>query len=101
MTGFILKDFYYITGIGFVIVGRVEGGTINLGMNANISGKNLQIKFIEANHQQLKRAESGKDVGLNIKISGFSKNFFGKLFGWNSEEQDFLRKYIGQRLEFN
>jgi len=65
---------YKIKGVGDVITGRVEQGSINPGVNVrfyptNVTGKAFSI---EMHHKNVDLAHSGDNVGVNIK--GLSKD---------------------------
>jgi len=71
-----LQDAYEITGIGTVPVGKIETGVMKIGQKILIlpgrSGKGIagEIKTIEMHHEQLQQAESGDNVGVNIRGIG-------------------------------
>ena len=71
-----IQDVYEITGIGTVPVGKVETGVMKVGQKVIIlpgrSGTGIQgeVKTIEAHHEQLKEAEAGDNVGINIRGVG-------------------------------
>lgn len=62
-------EVYKIAGIGTVAVGRIETGTVKLGMNVIVAPLGLKgvVKSIEANHQSVEEGISGDYVGLNLK----------------------------------
>lgn len=71
-----LQDVYEITGIGTVPVGKIETGIMKIGQKVLIlpgrSGKGIagEIRSIEMHHEQLQQAESGDNVGINIRGVG-------------------------------
>ena len=71
-----LQDVYEITGIGTVPVGKIETGIMKIGQKVIIlpgrSGKGIagEIRSIEMHHEQLQQAESGDNVGINIRGVG-------------------------------
>ncbi len=71
-----IQDVYEITGIGTVPVGKVETGIMKVGQKIIVipgrSGAGIQgeVRSIEAHHEQLKEAEAGDNVGVNIRGVG-------------------------------
>ncbi len=71
-----LQDVYEITGIGTVPVGKIETGIMKVGQKVIIlpgrTGKGVlgEVKTIEMHHEQLSQAESGDNVGINIRGIG-------------------------------
>jgi elongation factor 1-alpha len=60
---------YNIKGVGDVITGRIEQGTITPGVNVrfhptNVTGKAFSI---EMHHKTVDKAEAGDNVGVNVK----------------------------------
>lgn len=71
-----IQDVYDITGIGTVPVGKIETGIMKVGQKVVVipgrSGTGIpgEIRSIEAHHEQLKEAEAGDNVGINIRGVG-------------------------------
>ena len=71
-----IQDVYEITGIGTVPVGKVETGIMKVGQKVIVlpgrSGTGItgEVRSIEAHHEQLKEAEAGDNVGINIRGVG-------------------------------
>jgi len=71
-----IQDVYEITGIGTVPVGKVETGVMKVGQKVIVlpgrSGTGItgEVRSIEAHHEQLKEAEAGDNVGINIRGVG-------------------------------
>ena len=71
-----LQDAYDITGIGTVPVGKIETGVMKIGQKVIVlpgrSGKGIEgeVRSIEMHHEQLKEAEAGDNVGINIRGVG-------------------------------
>ncbi len=71
-----IQDVYDITGIGTVPVGKVETGVMKVGQKIVVlpgrSGTGVQgeVRSIEAHHEQLKEAEAGDNVGVNLRGVG-------------------------------
>ena len=71
-----IQDVYEITGIGTVPVGKVETGVMKVGQKIIVlpgrSGTGVQgeVRSIEAHHEQLKEAEAGDNVGINLRGVG-------------------------------
>lgn len=67
-----VQDVYTIKGIGAVPVGRVETGVMKKGQNLMVqpAGKKGELKSIEMHHEQMKKAEPGDNVGINVRGIG-------------------------------
>jgi elongation factor 1-alpha len=71
-----IQDVYEITGIGTVPVGKIETGIMKVGQKIVVlpgrSGTGIQgeVRSIEAHHEQLKEAEAGDNVGINLRGVG-------------------------------
>jgi elongation factor 1-alpha len=67
-----VQDVYSIKGIGSVPVGRIETGEMKIGQKliAMPSGKEGELKTIEAHHEQMKVAGPGDNVGISIRGIG-------------------------------
>ena len=71
-----IQDVYEITGIGTVPVGKIETGIMKIGQKVIIlpgrSGTGIEgeVRSIEAHHEQLKEAEAGDNVGINLRGVG-------------------------------
>ena len=71
-----LQDVYEITGIGTVPVGKIETGIMKVGQKVIIlpgrsgTGVSGEVKTIEMHHEQMSQAESGDNVGVNIRGIG-------------------------------
>ncbi len=65
-----INGIYKIKGVGDVITGRVEQGTIHAGDVVRIAPRglsNLKVFSIEMHHKTWEKASPGDNVGLNIK----------------------------------
>ncbi len=64
-----IQDVFTITGHGTVPVGRVETGIMKPGENVVVmpSGAKGEVKKIEMHHQELPQANTGDNVGFNLK----------------------------------
>lgn len=64
-----VQDVFTITGHGTVPVGRVETGIMKPGDNVVVmpSGAKGEVKKIEMHHQELPQANTGDNVGFNLK----------------------------------
>ncbi|MCR4369142.1 MAG: translation elongation factor EF-1 subunit alpha [archaeon] len=64
-----IQDVYNIKGVGTVPVGRVETGILKPGDKIIVmpSGKQGEVKSVEAHHEQLPSAEPGDNVGFNVR----------------------------------
>jgi|TARA_B100002003_G_scaffold229035_1_gene237887 elongation factor 1-alpha len=71
-----IQDVYDITGIGTVPVGKIETGIMKIGQKIVVlpgrSGTGIEgeVRSIEAHHEQLKEAEAGDNVGINLRGVG-------------------------------
>ena len=64
-----VQDVYNIKGVGCVPVGRVETGILKPGDKIIVmpSGKQGEVKSVEAHHEQLSQAVPGDNVGFNVR----------------------------------
>ncbi len=64
-----IQDVYTPKGVGTVPVGRIETGIMKPGDKIIImpSGKNGEVKTIEAHHEQLPQAIPGDNIGVNVR----------------------------------
>ena len=65
-----INGIYKIKGVGDVITGRIEQGTLNSGEIISISPRgldNLKVFSIEMHHKTWPNAKPGDNVGMNIK----------------------------------
>jgi elongation factor 1-alpha len=71
-----IQDVYEITGIGTVPVGKIETGVMKVGQKIVVlpgrtgTGVEGEVRSIEAHHEQLKEAEPGDNVGINLRGIG-------------------------------
>ena len=75
-----INGIYKIKGVGDVITGRVEQGTINAGDTIRIAPRGisgLKVFSIEMHHKTWPNAKPGDNVGMNIK--GLDKNNLPKV----------------------
>ncbi|MBN2459888.1 hypothetical protein JXB28_06410 [Candidatus Woesearchaeota archaeon] len=97
-------DVYDITGIGLVVTGKVEHGSLRIGMRGRAQGKLLEAKSIEVHHEQLAEAKEGDFVGVSVAVSSINQgleggSFLKKLFS-GSGDLKFLQSLKGKRVEF-
>ena len=64
-----IQDVYNIKGVGCVPVGRVETGILKPNDKIIVmpSGKQGEVKSIEAHHEQLSQAGPGDNIGFNVR----------------------------------
>jgi elongation factor 1-alpha len=64
-----IQDVYSITGVGTVPVGRVETGVLKANQKVMVmpSGVTGEVKSIETHHTQMESAESGDNIGFNLR----------------------------------
>ena len=75
-----INGIYKIKGVGDVITGRVEQGTINAGDVCRVVPRkleNLKVFSIEMHHKTWPNAKPGDNVGMNMK--GLDKNNMPKV----------------------
>ena len=71
-----VQDVYEITGIGTVPVGKIETGIMKVGQKVIVlpgrTGEGIpgEVKTIEMHHEQMKEANAGDNVGINIRGIG-------------------------------
>ena len=71
-----VQDVYDITGIGTVPVGKIETGIMKIGQKVKVlpgrTGEGIEgeVKTIEMHHEQMKEANAGDNVGINIRGVG-------------------------------
>ena len=65
-----IEGIYFIVGVGLIVVGEVQQGTLKTNQKANVNGKQTKIKSIEANHAQLQKATIGQKVGISLESLG-------------------------------
>jgi GTPase len=65
-----IEGIYFIVGVGLIVVGSVQQGTLKPNQKANVNGKQTRIKSIEANHAQLQKATIGQKVGISLESLG-------------------------------
>ena len=67
-----IQDVYTISGIGTVLVGRVETGTLNTGDNVSFQPSDVsgEVKTIEMHHEEVPSAAPGDNVGFNVRGIG-------------------------------
>lgn len=84
-----INGIYKIKGVGDVITGRVEQGTINAGDSVRVAPRGingLKVFSIEMHHKTWPNAKPGDNVGMNIK--GLEKNNMPKVGDVISLEKD-------------
>ncbi len=64
---FQVADVYNIKGVGIVVVGHVQNGTVFEGQTASVNGKPAKVRSIESHHQRLPQAMVGQDVGISLE----------------------------------
>ena len=97
MAKFLIMDVFYITGVGTVIVGRVEDGTLRVGMKLNVSGKIMEVRSIEAHHKQMIEANPGDPVGVSLRSN---EDLLKKVFSLGNEDYNILKSYKNKIVEF-
>lgn len=64
-----VQDVFTITGVGTVVVGRVETGVLKTGDKVVImpAGKVGDVRSIETHHMKIEAAQPGDNIGINIR----------------------------------
>ncbi|MBW6462534.1 MAG: translation elongation factor EF-1 subunit alpha [DPANN group archaeon] len=93
-----VQDVYTISGIGAVIVGKVETGVLKSGMKiiSMPSGKIGDVKSIEMHHTQMPEALPGDNVGVSIKGLGKNDVKRGDIIGETSNPPTMVEEFTAQ-----
>ena len=93
-----VQDVYTISGIGAVVVGKVETGVLKPGMKiiAMPSGKVGEVKSIEMHHAQMPEAIPGDNVGVSIKGIGKGDVKRGDVIGETSNPPTMVEEFTAQ-----
>ena len=93
-----VQDVYTISGIGAVVVGKVETGVLKPGMKvvSMPSGKTGEIKSIEMHHTQMTEALPGDNVGVSIKGLGKNDVKRGDVLGEVSNPPTMVEEFTAQ-----
>ncbi len=98
-----IQDVFTITGHGTVPVGRVETGVMKPGDNVVVmpSGASGEVKKIEMHHQELTVANTGDNVGFNLK--GVEKKDIkrGDVLGPKSDPPTVAEEFTAQVVVLN
>ena len=64
-----IRNVYKISGIGIVVAGRVESGTIQAAMTVNFAPANVatEVRSIEMHHEMLEKGNPGDIIGFSVK----------------------------------
>ncbi len=93
-----VQDVYTISGIGAVIVGKVETGVLKPGAKiiSMPSGKTGEVKSIEMHHQSMPQALPGDNVGVSIKGLGKTDVKRGDVIGETSNPPTMVEEFTAQ-----
>ncbi|MCK5372826.1 MAG: translation elongation factor EF-1 subunit alpha [Candidatus Aenigmarchaeota archaeon] len=93
-----VQDVYTISGIGAVIVGKVETGVLKPGAKivSMPSGKTGEVKSIEMHHQSMPQALPGDNVGVSIKGLGKTDVKRGDVIGETSNPPTLVEEFTAQ-----
>ncbi|MCK5289325.1 MAG: translation elongation factor EF-1 subunit alpha [Candidatus Aenigmarchaeota archaeon] len=93
-----VQDVYTISGIGAVVVGKVETGVLKPGAKiiSMPSGKTGEIKSIEMHHQSMPQALPGDNVGVSIKGLGKTDVKRGDVIGETSNPPTMVEEFTAQ-----
>ena len=95
-----INGIYKIKGVGDVITGRIEQGTLNAGDVVRVVPRdvdNLKVFSIEMHHKTWPNAKPGDNVGMNIK--GLDKTKMpkvGDIITLQKEDLTPVESYIAQ-----
>jgi len=64
-----VQDIFKVPGVGTIITGRVDSGTLKLNQTIQIAPPGIQneVKSIEMHHVALNQAVSGDNIGFNVR----------------------------------
>ncbi|MEA2004609.1 MAG: translation elongation factor EF-1 subunit alpha [archaeon] len=95
---FPVQDVYTISGIGAVIVGKVETGVLKPGAKivSTPSGKTGEVRSIEMHHQSMPQALPGDNVGVSIKGLGKTDVKRGDVIGETSNPPTLVEEFTAQ-----
>ncbi|MCK4927104.1 MAG: translation elongation factor EF-1 subunit alpha [Candidatus Aenigmarchaeota archaeon] len=93
-----VQDVYTISGIGAVVVGKVETGVLKPGAKiiSMPSGKTGEVKSIEMHHQSMPQALPGDNVGVSIKGLGKTDVKRGDVIGETSNVPTLVEEFTAQ-----
>ena len=81
---FVVQEIFDISGRGPVAVGRLEAGTLSVGMSTNVNGKSAEIASIEQFMKTLVTVTGPANVGIGLKnvnksdlVRGMTLSFTG------------------------
>jgi elongation factor 1-alpha len=98
-----IQDVYNIKGVGAVPVGRVETGILKPGDKIVFmpSGKEGEVKSIEAHHEQLSQAGPGDNVGFNVRGISRQDVARGDVVGHPNDKPTVAKEFIAQIVVLN
>ncbi len=102
-----IQDVYNITGVGIVVVGRVETGVLKVGDKViavpGREGKGVpgEIKSIEMHHEPLQQAEPGDNIGINVRGFGKKDVARGDVIGHPDNPPKLAQEFTAQIVVLN
>jgi len=84
-TSFLIKQTYFIKGIGTVLSGTIQKGILKKGMTIHLEGTIFEIEKLEKKNQIVGEVKGSELIGVSIK---------------KSQEKDFFKKYTDQIILF-
>ncbi|MCD6464137.1 translation elongation factor EF-1 subunit alpha [Candidatus Woesearchaeota archaeon] len=102
-----VQDVYNITGVGTVVVGRVETGVLKTNDKVIIvpgrEGKGItgEVKSIEMHHEAMPKAEPGDNVGINIRGVGKKDVARGDVIGHPDNPPTLVKEFTAQVIVLN
>jgi elongation factor 1-alpha len=98
-----IQDVYNIKGVGAVPVGRVETGILKPGDKIVFmpSGKEGEVKSIEAHHEQLPQAGPGDNIGFNVRGITRQDVARGDVVGHPNDKPTVAKEFIAQIVVLN
>ncbi len=93
-----VQDVFNISGIGAVVVGRVESGTLKPDDEVIVmpKGKTGKVKSIEMHHQPLQEAKPGDNIGISIRGIGKDDVKRGDMIGHTSNPPTVAKQFTAQ-----
>ncbi|MCD6589883.1 translation elongation factor EF-1 subunit alpha [Candidatus Woesearchaeota archaeon] len=102
-----IQDVYNITGVGVVVVGRVETGVLKVGDKViavpGREGKGVpgEVKSIEMHHEPLQEAEPGDNIGINVRGFGKKDVARGDVIGHPDNPPKIAQEFTAQIVVLN
>ncbi len=102
-----IQDVYNITGVGTVVVGRVETGVLKVGDKVvavpGREGRGIvgEVKSIEMHHEAMQEAEPGDNIGINVRGFGKKDVARGDVIGHTDNPPKLAQEFTAQIMVLN